>query len=105
MLLPEEYGAMVKQIHAAAQGVGRDPGSIQLTFRAPMEVRSSRAKTPGGDRTLFQGTAAEVLADLRAYAAVGVSHVVFDATVQDLKPLLANLERFAEEVRPKLKSR
>jgi hypothetical protein len=51
---------------------------------------------------MFQGTAAEVLTDLRAYAAVGVSHVVFDATVQDLKAVLANLERFAEEVRPKL---
>ena len=105
MLLPEEYAAMVKQIHAAAQSAGRDPRSIQLTFRAPMEVRSPRAKAPPGDRTIFQGSAAEVLADLRAYAAVGVSHVVFDATVQDLKPLLANLERFAEEVRPKLKSR
>jgi probable F420-dependent oxidoreductase len=102
MLLPEEYAAMVKQIHSAAQRAGRNPGSIKLTFRAPMEVRSPRAKAPRGDRMMFQGTAAEVLTDLRAYAAVGVSHVVFDATVQDLKAVLANLERFAEEVRPKL---
>ncbi len=44
MLLPEEYAAMVKQIHAAAQRAGRDPGSIRLTFRAPMEVRSPRCQ-------------------------------------------------------------
>jgi probable F420-dependent oxidoreductase len=103
ILLPEEYAAMVKEIHAAAQRAGRDPRSIELTFRAPMEVRSPRAKTPRGDRTMFQGTAAEVVADLREYAAVGVSHVVFDATVQDPKAVLANLDRFAEEVRPQLK--
>jgi hypothetical protein len=67
-----------------------------------MEVRPRRARAPGGDRPLFQGTAAEVLADLRAYEALGVSHVVFDPTHQDLESVLANMTRFAEDVRPRL---
>jgi alkanesulfonate monooxygenase SsuD/methylene tetrahydromethanopterin reductase-like flavin-dependent oxidoreductase (luciferase family) len=67
-----------------------------------MEVRSPRAKTPGGDRPLFQGTPADVIADIRAYQALGVTHFVFDPTVQDLKAVLANMERFAHDVRPKV---
>jgi probable F420-dependent oxidoreductase len=99
-LTPEEYGASVKQLHAWAAQAGRDPASIMLTFRAPMEVRSSRAKAPAGDRPLFQGTAAEVLGDLRRYEALGVSHVVFDPVRPELRAVLDNMTRFAEEVRP-----
>jgi len=31
-----------------------------------------------------------------------VSHFVFDHTVQELRAVLANIERFASDVRPKL---
>lgn len=99
---PDEYAASVKQLHALAAAAGRDPASIALTFRAPMEVRSSRAKAPAGDRPLFQGTAADVLGDLRRYEALGVSHIVFDPVRPELRAVLDNMARFAEEVRPKL---
>ena len=104
-LTPEEYGAGVKQLHAWAAEAGRDPAAITLTFRGPMEVRSSRAKAPAGDRPPFQGTAAEVLGDLRRYEAVGVSHVVFDPVRPELRAVLDNMARFAEDVRPKLAQR
>jgi len=102
MLLPDEYAAKVKQLASYAQQAGRDPRSIALTFRAPMEVRGAREKAPGGDRPLFQGTAAEVIADVRRYQAIGVSHMVFDPVRPDVKAALASLERFAHDVRPKL---
>jgi alkanesulfonate monooxygenase SsuD/methylene tetrahydromethanopterin reductase-like flavin-dependent oxidoreductase (luciferase family) len=101
-LLPDEYAASVKQLHAWAAEAGRDPASIALTFRAPMEVRSPRAKAPAGDRPLLQGTPAEVLADLRRYEALGVGHVVFDPVRPDLRAVLDNMTRFVEDVRPKL---
>jgi len=101
-LTPEEYAAAVERIHAEAAAAGRDPASIALTFRAPMEVRPARAKAPAGDRPLFQGTAVEVLADIRRYQALGVSHVVFDPVRPELRAVLDNMARFAEEVRPKL---
>ena len=104
-LTPDEYGASVKQLHAWAAEAGRDPASITLTFRAPMEVRSSRAKAPAGDRPLFQGTAAEVLGDLRRYEALGVSHIVFDPVRPELRAVLDNMARFADEVRPKFGKR
>jgi len=103
LLLPDEYAAKAKQVHAWAQRAERSPTSVTLTFRCPMDVRSKRAKAAAGDRPLFQGTADEVLGDIRAYQAIGVSHLVFDPVVPELDRVLANMERFADEVRPKIK--
>jgi probable F420-dependent oxidoreductase len=102
MLHPDEYATKVKQLHTYAQQAGRNPRTITLSFRAPMEVRSPRDKTPAGDRPLFQGTAAEVANDVRRYQGLGVSHFVFDPVRPDLKATLTNMERFAHDVRPKV---
>jgi probable F420-dependent oxidoreductase len=103
MLLPDEYARSVETIRTHAREAGRDPASITLSLRVPMEVRPPRAKPPAGDRPLFQGTAAEVRSDIERYAALGVSHFVFDHTIPDRKAALQNMKRFAEEVRPKVR--
>jgi probable F420-dependent oxidoreductase len=105
LLVPDDYAAKVKQLHGHAERAGRDPRAITLTIRVPMAVRPKRAKPPGGDRPLFQGTAAEVIADIRIYQGLGVTHFVFDPTVQDLRSVLQNMERFADEVRGKVTKR
>jgi probable F420-dependent oxidoreductase len=102
LLGPDEYAAKVKQIHDWARRAGRDPKSIALTIRVPMEVRSTRAKAAAGDRPPFQGTADEVVGDIRRYQALGVTHFVFDHTVQELRAVLANIDRFASDVRPQV---
>jgi probable F420-dependent oxidoreductase len=102
-LLPDEYATAVERVRTYAREAGRDPSSITLSLRVPMEVRSPRAKAPAGDRPLFQGTAAEVRADVERYAALGVTHFVFDATVPERKAALTNMARFADEVRPKIR--
>jgi len=104
MLLPDEYRAKVERLHAIAREAGRDPASITLSLRVPMAVRPARAKAPAGDRPLFQGTPAEVARDVQTYAALGVTHFVFDPTVPDVKEVLSSMRRFAEDVRPKLRS-
>jgi len=105
MLLPDEYAAKAKRIQEHAREAGRDGRKIVLSFRAPMEVRSRREKAPGGDRPLFQGTAEEVIGDVRRYQAAGVTHFVFDPVRPDLKALFTSLERFVEDVRPKVSRR
>ena len=102
MLRPDEYAAKAQEVHDWARRVGRDPRSIKLTIRVPMEIRGRNAKAAAGDRPPFQGTADEIVADIRRYANLGVSHFVFDHTVQELRAVLANIERFAHDVRPKL---
>jgi len=103
LLHPPEYAEKVKQVHAWASRAGRNPKEITLTFRAPMEVWSKRAKPPAGDRPLFRGTAEQVIADIRQYQVLGVTHFVFDFTATDPKAVIANMERFADDVRPKVK--
>jgi len=103
LLDPPEYAEKVKQIHAWATRAGRDPKEITLTFRAPMEVWPKRAKPAAGARQLFKGTAAQVIEDIRQYQALGVTHFVFDFTTSDDKAAGANMERFAEDVRPKVR--
>jgi hypothetical protein len=105
LLFPDAYAKRVKQIEAWAREAGRDPSAITLSVRVPMEVRPKRLKPPAGERPLFQGTADQVIADIRAYADAGVTHFVWDFTNQDLHLVLGNLERFAQEVRPKLSGR
>src|SRR5881296_3946465 len=102
LLFPDEYAKRAKELRGWAQQAGRDPTSIELTVRVPMEVRPRGAKSPGGERPLFQGTAAQVIADIRAYQAAGVTHFVFDPTVPDLKAALTNMDRFAHDVRGKV---
>src|SRR6266542_5877020 len=101
MLLPEEYRDKVAIVHDWARKAGRDPRAITLSFRCPLEILPKRAKPAGGDRTLFRGTAAEVMGDIRTYQALGVTHFVFDPVAQDLRGWLTIMERFAEEVRPR----
>jgi probable F420-dependent oxidoreductase len=102
VLLPDDYAAAVRRLRGWAEGAGRDPKAITLSLRVPMEVRGRGLKAPAGDRPRFQGTADQVIADIREYAAAGVSHFVFDFTHPELRAALDNLERFAQEVRPRL---
>ena len=99
-LAPEEYAASARRIQTLAREAGRDPKSITLSLRVPMEVRSKQLKAPAGERPFFQGTAEQIAADIRAYAAAGVTHLVFDSTHQELGAVLANLDRFAKDVMP-----
>src|SRR5216110_4022607 len=102
LLFPDEYAKRATELRGWAQQAGRDPKSVTLTIRVPMAVRPRNAKPPAGERPLFQGTAAQVIADIRAYQAAGVTHFVFDPTVPDLKATLTNMDRFAHDVRGKV---
>ena len=103
MLLPEEYRDKVAIVRDWARKAGRDPKAVTLSFRCPLEVLPKRAKPAGGDRQLFRGTAAEVIGDLKTYQALGVTHFVFDPVAQDLRGWLAIMERFAVEIRPRMR--
>jgi alkanesulfonate monooxygenase SsuD/methylene tetrahydromethanopterin reductase-like flavin-dependent oxidoreductase (luciferase family) len=102
MLGPEEYAAKVEELRASARRAGRDPKLITLTIRVPMEVRSKNTKAAAGDRPPFQGTGRgnrrrhPPLPGARRLALRLRPHV------QELRAVLANMERFANDVRPML---
>ncbi len=101
-LHPEEYRDKAATVREHAKKAGRDPASLTFTFRVPLELKPRTAKAAGGDRAPFRGTAAEVIGDIRAYHELGVTHFVFDPAPPDLRGQLSTLERFVDEVRPKL---
>ena len=102
LLFPAEYREKVAVIHDHARRAGRDPAAIELTLRVPLDLAGRRAKPTGGDRVLFTGTAAEVIQDVRAYQVLGVTHFIFDPAPADVRGRLAMMDRFAQDVRPKV---
>ena len=102
LLFPAEYREKAAVIHEHARKAGRDPRAIELSLRVPLDLAGRRAKPTAGDRVLFTGTAAEVIGDVRAYQALGVTHFVFDPAPADLRGRLAMMDRFAEDVRPRV---
>ncbi|HEV3348486.1 MAG TPA: LLM class F420-dependent oxidoreductase [Methylomirabilota bacterium] len=102
LLHPPEYAQMVKVIHGWARKAGRDPKNITLSLRVPLELAPRRGAWTGGDQPGFRGTAAQVIAHIKAYQALGVSHFVFDLAPSDLRGQLLLMERFVQEVRPKV---
>jgi probable F420-dependent oxidoreductase len=102
LLFPEEYAQKAERVRAAAREAGGSPDGVTLSVRVPMEVRPRGRPAPAGERPFFQGTADEVAGDVERYASVGVTHFVFDAVSADIAGVIANLKRFAADVRPRV---
>jgi probable F420-dependent oxidoreductase len=72
-------------------------GELTITLRAGLAIRPA----PGGpDRKALQGTTAEIVEDLRRFKALGVSHVLMEASYRDLAQMLRTFETFARDIRP-----
>lgn len=97
-LRPAELGAKVRQLRDMASAGGRDPATIMISFKAPLRFEEAA----GGTRTPLTGSPAQIIEDLRAYAAVGVQHFVLDFSVPTVPAMLEVLERFVADVRPKV---
>ena len=70
---------------------------ITITLRAGLALRT----TPGGaDRKALQGTPEEIVEDLRRFKALGVSHVLMEASYRDLGHMIRTFETFARDIRP-----
>jgi probable F420-dependent oxidoreductase len=97
-LHPPEMAAAVRRLRGMAAAAGRDPASITISFKGPVRF----AGAAGATRPPLTGGPAEIAADLDAYAAAGVEHVVLDFSVTAVPEMLEVLERVAADVRPRL---
>lgn len=72
---------------------------LTVTLRAGLAIRTS----PGGpDRKALQGTPEEIVEDLRRFQALGVSHVLMEASYRDLAHMVRTFETFTRDIRPKV---
>ena len=94
-LTPEELGEKRKTLHALCETAGRDPAGVEIAFRCPLVFSEH-------DRRPMQGTPAQILEDIQAYAQQGVSHITFDIPTIDFAALMTTLERIGREIIPKV---
>jgi len=59
-----------------------------------------RSSPGGADRKALQGTAQEIVGDLKRYQALGVSHVLMEASYREPAQMIRTFEIFARDIRP-----
>jgi len=103
----EEIAGGVAQFRELAKNRGRDQKSLGIVARAPLRVIVN-GKVPE-PRPLLVGTADQIAEDIGTYRAAGVTGFMFDTYYgnpavndQDLKGVLATLEAFSQNIRPRV---
>ncbi|MBI3030298.1 MAG: LLM class F420-dependent oxidoreductase [Candidatus Rokubacteria bacterium] len=99
-LHPPEMAARVRRLRDMAAAAGRDPATITISFKAPLKFQ----ETAVAGRAPLSGSPPEIVEDLQAYMAAGVQHFVLDFSVPTPSEMGDVLERFAAEVRPRVRS-
>ncbi|MBI1989844.1 MAG: LLM class flavin-dependent oxidoreductase [Betaproteobacteria bacterium] len=101
IMSPEETSQAMVTVREAAAQAGRDPQSITISLRIVLNLG---ATATAADRRPFSGSPSQVADDIRRYAEVGVSHLVVDVMTSDPDTVNDAMDRFANEVRPRLGS-
>jgi probable F420-dependent oxidoreductase len=90
---PERYAERIPVIRAAAEAAGR-----------PMPSLAARVRVSFGDADTggyaMRGSVDEIAAEVRAFAALGVTHLALSFATTDPTELTHRAERFAREVIP-----
>ncbi|HEY1260809.1 MAG TPA: LLM class F420-dependent oxidoreductase [Stellaceae bacterium] len=94
----KRLAARVERLHRLVREARRDPAQVTLAYRVSSWGSSLPARADDGERRLFSGTTADVVADLRAFRDFGVSHVDFNFDGATADAMIANMRRFREDV-------
>jgi probable F420-dependent oxidoreductase len=98
MNTPALLKAGIDRLHRAAEKAGRDPTSIDIAYVWFMPPRWTAETDDDGQRRMFTGSAADMLEDAAAFAAVGVRHLIVYAQQPTIEATLDVQQRFAEDV-------
>ena len=96
------YRAGIDRLRRFTTEAGRDPASVGLTYRVKRYGEAVSSKASDGERRLFSGTTSDIVDDLRALHALGVSAVDIDFERSDPAASIAEMRRFKEEVLSRL---
>jgi probable F420-dependent oxidoreductase len=97
---PERLAKGVDELRRTAEGAGRDPTGIDLAYLVLWPVSWTAEKGTDGGRRIFTGSAADLAADVAAFARLGVQHLSVTFQSATLQESLDRMQRFAEEVMP-----
>ena len=86
-------------VHEAHQPISHGPGSLEIAIKLPLVFQDG---PPSSDQPPTQGRPADIVDALERYREAGADHLVLDFVPESLATALDTMERFAEEVRPKI---
>ncbi len=98
---PDQLKSGLERLATFAEAEGRSVSEFDIVYRVhDYQLRQDA----GHERRPFDGTAADIAADIRQFEALGVTHLVIDFTgrSQSLRDVLAHMEAFATQVWPLL---
>ena len=91
-LTPEDLAPLISELKQRTEAEERDFEAMTLSFKAPL---TDMAALTDGRRRPFSGAIDEIRSDIDAYAALGISELIFDIRADTLDESLARLDRFA----------
>jgi probable F420-dependent oxidoreductase len=95
----DEMRAHLDALKRLTEAQGRDFAALAISYKAPLY--DTHVPPPDGSRRAFSGTPAEIAADIRTFAAIGVGELVFDCRGQSIAESIERLDWFAAEVVPR----
>jgi len=98
----KRFQAGVERLRRLTREAGRDPSKMGLAYRVTSWGKSLPDRADDGERRLFSGETADVVADLRAFRDFGVGYVDFSFDGATADAMLTNMRRFREDVLAKV---
>jgi probable F420-dependent oxidoreductase len=95
--LPRFRGG-IDRLRGLTAEAGREPTSVALTYRVKRYGEAVPEKASDGGRRLFSGSTVDIVDDLKALRALGVSAIDIDFERPDVEASLAEMRRFQAEV-------
>ena len=93
--------AAIGKLRKMTQEAGRDPKSVGVTIRFPRYGDGVDAKAGDGERRLFSGKAADIVADIKAMSALGVGCIDTGFGGSTVPEILDEMKKFRDEVMAK----
>jgi alkanesulfonate monooxygenase SsuD/methylene tetrahydromethanopterin reductase-like flavin-dependent oxidoreductase (luciferase family) len=97
---PAQLAAGIERLAAYASEAGRQAADIEIIYR----THDYALEKPAGTRRPFVGSADDVAADVRQYAAMGISQLIVDFVRLSRTPdeMLEHMEAMATQVWPQV---
>jgi probable F420-dependent oxidoreductase len=92
------YRAGIARLRQLITEAGRDPTAVALSYRVKQYGAVVPDKATDGERRLFSGSDADIVADLKALHALGVTALDVDVERADEAATIAEMRRFQEQI-------
>ena len=97
-LRPAEMRVLLDELRRLAEAERRDPATLTISYKAPL-YDAGQGVDGGRERRPFSGSPQAIADDIGAFAALGISELIFDFRSETLSESIDRMERFASLLR------